>query len=64
MVVTDINDYRLDLAKACGATLAINVSKGNSVELLKDSMKQLGEEKNMIRGWSILTFSPPLPIKA
>lgn len=42
VVVTDVNDYRLELAKACGATLAINVSKGNSVQLLKESIAQLG----------------------
>lgn len=41
--MTDINDYRLALAKACGATMAINVSKGNSVELLRQAMKDLGE---------------------
>jgi len=42
IVVTDVNDYRLELAKACGATLAINVSKGNSVELLRLAMRDLG----------------------
>jgi len=25
VVITDVNDYRLDLAKECGATRAINV---------------------------------------
>jgi threonine 3-dehydrogenase len=38
VVVTDVNDYRLDLAKKLGATRAINV-KSTSIE---DTMKQLG----------------------
>ncbi len=38
VVVTDVNDYRLDLAKRMGATVALNVSKGN----LRDAQKELG----------------------
>jgi threonine 3-dehydrogenase len=38
VVVTDVNDYRLELAKKMGATLAINVKTGNLV----DAQKQLG----------------------
>jgi threonine 3-dehydrogenase len=38
VVVTDVNDYRLDLAKKLGATRAINV-KTTSID---DTMKQLG----------------------
>lgn len=38
VVVTDVNDYRLELAKKMGATLAINVKNGNLV----DAQKQLG----------------------
>lgn len=38
VVVTDVNDYRLDLAKKLGATRAINV-KSTSID---DTMKQLG----------------------
>jgi threonine 3-dehydrogenase len=37
VVITDVNDYRLDLAKKMGATRAVNVTK----ESLKDVMKQL-----------------------
>ena len=37
IVVTDINDYRLDLAKTMGATLALNVKTGT----LRDVQKQL-----------------------
>jgi threonine 3-dehydrogenase len=38
VVVTDVNDYRLDLAKRMGATVALNVSKGN----LRDTQHELG----------------------
>ncbi|MBS3798305.1 MULTISPECIES: L-threonine 3-dehydrogenase [unclassified Pseudoalteromonas] len=38
VVITDINEYRLDLAKKMGATRAVNVSQ----EKLEDVMKELG----------------------
>lgn len=38
VVITDINDYRLDLAKKMGATTTVNVSK----ESVKEVMKTLG----------------------
>lgn len=38
VVVTDVNDYRLDLAKKMGATVALNVTKGHLAEV----QKQLG----------------------
>ncbi|WP_038164025.1 L-threonine 3-dehydrogenase [Verrucomicrobium sp. BvORR106] len=38
VVITDVNDYRLDLARQMGATVALNVTRGN----LKDVQKQLG----------------------
>jgi threonine 3-dehydrogenase len=37
VVVTDVNDYRLDLARKIGATVALNVNR----ESLKDVQKQL-----------------------
>lgn len=40
IVITDVIDYRLDLAKKMGATRTVNVSKEN----LKDVMKELGME--------------------
>ncbi len=39
IVVTDLNDYRLDLAKKMGATVALNIKSGKT---LKDVQKQLG----------------------
>jgi len=38
VVVTDVNDYRLELAKRMGATVALNVQHGN----LPDVQKKLG----------------------
>ncbi len=38
VVITDVNDYRLELAKKLGATRAVNVAK----ESLDDTIKQLG----------------------
>lgn len=38
VVVTDVNPYRLDLARTLGATVALDVSK----ESLEDAMKRLG----------------------
>ncbi|WP_207655688.1 L-threonine 3-dehydrogenase [Vallitalea okinawensis] len=37
IVVTDLNDYRLDLAKKMGASVAVNVSKSS----INDAMKEL-----------------------
>ena len=41
IVITDINDYRLRLAKEMGATVALNVTKGS----LDDTMSGLGMEE-------------------
>lgn len=38
VVITDVNEYRLDLAKKMGATVALNVNEGN----LNDTMQTLG----------------------
>jgi len=38
VVITDVNDYRLDLARRMGATVALNVTKGS----LTETQKQLG----------------------
>ena len=38
VVVTDVNDYRLELARKLGATLAINVTKTS----IRDAMAELG----------------------
>ena len=41
VVITDVNDYRLDLARKMGATRALNVSH----ESLDDTMRSLGMEE-------------------
>jgi threonine 3-dehydrogenase len=38
VVITDVNEYRLDLARKLGVTLAVNVSKSN----LRDAQAKLG----------------------
>lgn len=41
VVITDVNDYRLDLAKKMGVTRAVNVGREN----LKDVMQELGMQE-------------------
>ena len=41
VVITDVNDYRLDLARKMGATRALNVSH----ESIEDTMSELGMEE-------------------
>jgi threonine 3-dehydrogenase len=41
IVITDVNDYRLALAKKMGASVALNVTKGS----LDDTMAELGMEE-------------------
>ncbi len=41
VVITDVNDYRLDLARKMGATLALNVTR----DKLEDAMTQLGMQE-------------------
>lgn len=36
VVVTDINDYRLDLARKMGATLAVNIARENLREVMRE----------------------------
>ena len=41
IVITDVNDYRLDLARKMGATRALNVTR----ETIDDAMRELGMEE-------------------
>ncbi|WP_438865521.1 L-threonine 3-dehydrogenase [Neptunicella sp.] len=45
VVITDVNDYRLELAKKMGATRAVNVSR--------DNLKQVMNELGMTEGFDI-----------
>jgi threonine 3-dehydrogenase len=49
VVITDVNEYRLSLAQACGADMAINVGNDNPDFLLKNAMKSLG----MVEGFDV-----------
>mmetsp|Transcript_32431 Transcript_32431/g.82311 ORF Transcript_32431/g.82311 Transcript_32431/m.82311 type:complete len:204 (-) Transcript_32431:84-695(-) len=44
VVITDINDYRLNLARECGASLAMNVggASDGGTAMLQHTMKELG----------------------
>ncbi|HUL46232.1 MAG TPA: L-threonine 3-dehydrogenase [Steroidobacteraceae bacterium] len=46
IVVTDVNDYRLELARRMGATRAINVARGESLD---QTMKEL----EIFGGWDV-----------
>jgi threonine 3-dehydrogenase len=54
VVITDINDYRLDLAGKVGVTRAVNVSREN----LHDVMKELGMKEGFDVGLE-MSGSPP-----
>jgi threonine 3-dehydrogenase len=41
IVITDVNDYRLDLARKAGASIALNVTKGS----IDDAMQELSMEE-------------------
>ncbi len=45
VVITDVNDYRLDLAKKMGATAAVNVAK--------DDLKQVMQNLGMTEGFDV-----------
>jgi len=42
VVVTDVVDSRLELARQCGASVAVNVGSGNADELLAATQRDLG----------------------
>src|ERR1044072_4027969 len=49
VVITDVNDYRLELARKMGATLALNVTR----DKLEDAMKQVGMQEGFDVGLEI-----------
>lgn len=54
IVITDIIDYRLDLAQKMGATRTVNVTKEN----LQDVMKELGMEYGFTVGLEMSGYAP------
>lgn len=53
IVVTDINDYRLDLAKKMGASCALNVSQYSTKESLTASLQKTMKELGMTEGFDV-----------
>eukprot|EP00929_Paragymnodinium_shiwhaense_P001055 TRINITY_DN101281_c0_g1_i1.p1 TRINITY_DN101281_c0_g1~~TRINITY_DN101281_c0_g1_i1.p1 ORF type:complete len:434 (-),score=72.45 TRINITY_DN101281_c0_g1_i1:161-1462(-) len=51
VVVTDVNEYRLELARQCGATAAVNVGQGHDggLQVLQSTMRDLG----MVEGFDV-----------
>ena len=49
VVITDINDYRLGLAKSMGASRALNISR----ESLDQAMQDLGMEEGLDVGFEM-----------
>src|SRR5207244_10878821 len=45
VVITDVNDYRLQLAKKMGATVALNVKEGK--------LRQVQEQLGMVEGFDV-----------
>jgi threonine 3-dehydrogenase len=56
VVVTDVNDYRLELAGKMGATLAVDVSTGS----VSDAQKQLGMQEGFDVGLEMSGTGPAL----
>jgi threonine 3-dehydrogenase len=57
IVVTDLSDYRLAIAKKMGATLTINPSKGETVEDARNLLKMRGFDIGLEMSGSSAAFS-------
>ncbi len=57
IVVTDLSDYRLAIAKKMGATLTINPSKGETVEEARNLLKMRGFDIGLEMSGSPVAFS-------
>ena len=58
VVVTDVNEYRLELARRMGATVALNVREGS----LADVQAQLGCRRASMWDWKCPAIPPPCTI--
>ena len=56
VVVTDLNDYRLDIAKRMGATVAVNASKGETVQQAMDKLGIKGFDVGLEMSGSPVAF--------
>lgn len=53
IVITDINDYRLDLAKKMGATVALNVKPYQNETALNEALKTTMDSIGMTEGFDV-----------
>ena len=64
IVITDVNDYRLNLAKEMGATIALNVKDCKTPEetevLLRKTMAELGMTEGFDVGLEMSGFQTPI----
>ncbi|MBF0210187.1 MAG: L-threonine 3-dehydrogenase [Desulfamplus sp.] len=60
VVITDVNDYRLDLARKLGATKAVNVSRENLDDVKKELDMQEGFDVGMEMSGSASAFNQML----
>ena len=56
VVVTDLNDYRLDIAKRMGATVTVNASKGETVQQAMDKLGIKGFDVGLEMSGSPVAF--------
>ncbi|MDR0810867.1 MAG: L-threonine 3-dehydrogenase [Paludibacter sp.] len=56
IVVTDLSDYRLDIARRMGATLTVNVSRGETVENAMKTLKMRGFDIGLEMSGSPVAF--------
>jgi len=58
VVITDINDYRLNLGRECGASLAMNVggASDGGTAMLQHTMKELGMTEGFDMGMETSCF--------
>lgn len=53
IVITDINDHRLEMAKKMGANVALNVKDSPSVELQTEKLKSVMRDIKMTEGFDV-----------
>lgn len=56
VVVTDLNDYRLDIARKMGATLTVNASKGETVAAAREKLGIRGFDVGLEMSGSPIAF--------
>ena len=62
VVITDVNDYRLDLAKTLGADVALNVTKGSLAEVQKQLHMKEGFDVGLEMSGNPVAFSDMIDV--